>query len=469
MAMFLLISAMRATRRAAAVLLLGACATHPPQPLPFGGAAVPVAWVEPAPAGPAGDDPVRWWRQFGDAQMTGLIEAALRANPDVNAAEASLRRARALRDVSVAAALPLLGGSVSAQRTRDRGTTGNLFDAAFDAGWETDVFGALRHGAQASEAQARAAQASLASVRVSLAAEVAVDYINLRAAQQRLALTADSVEQQRQSLQLAQWRERAGLASTLDVLQARSALEQTQAQQPVLQGTVAQLAHALAVLTGDAPEALQRLQRERGPIPRAPAAIAVAIPAQVLRQRPDVAVAEHQVGVAAEQVAEADAQRHPSVQLRASVQWSALTLGTLGSGDALRSLTAGLTQPLLDHGQRNAQLEAAQAAFDASQQSYRGAVLAALRDVEDALSSLGSTTERLQRLHATTDAAGAAAQLARQRYASGLVDFQVVLDTQRTLLAAQDGAAAAEGDVATAQVRLYKALGGAWTTKESAQ
>lgn len=450
------------------VLLLGACASHAPEPLPYGGATVPVSWIEPAPTLiPDGAAQAQWWRQFGDAQLVQLVDAAMQANTEVNAAAAALRRARALRDVSVAASLPLLGGSVQAQRTRDGGgATGNLFDAAFDAGWETDVFGALRHGAQASEAQARAAESTLTSVRVSIAAEVAIDYIGLRAVQRRAALTEQNVAQQQQSLQLAQWRERAGLANALDVLQARSALAQTQAQQPVLQGSAAQLTHALAVLTGRTPETLQGLQQVAA-IPRAPAGMAIAIPAQVLRQRPDVAAAEQQVLVAAEQVAEADAQRHPSVRLRASVQWSALTLGSLGSGEALRSLTAGLTQPLLDHGQRNAQLAAAQAAFDASQHNYRGAVLAALRDVEDGLSSLNTSGERLQRLHAAAAAAEEAAALARQRYASGLVDFQVVLDTQRALLAAQDSAAAAEGEVATAQVRLYKALGGAWSTKEN--
>lgn len=453
---------------------LAACATQAPVPAPLGGARVPVSWTEPAPAAAQQpDDIAGWWRRFGDEQLTQWVEAALRANADLAVAEANLRRARALRDVSVAGSLPLLGGSVGAQRSRSNaGAAATLFDAGFDAAWETDLFGAVRHGVRASEAGAQASEARLAATRVSIAAEVAIDCIAWRTARQRLALTRQSVQRLAHSLEIAQWRERAGLATTLDVLQAETALKQTQAQLPALEDSSATLAHALAVLMGEAPGAVGGLndadaKTDARPIPVAPATLAIGIPAQVLRQRPDVAAAEQDVTIAAEQVAQADAQRHPSVSLRASVQWSALTLGSLGSGAALRSLTAGLTQPLVDHGQRRAQFEAAQAAFEASQASYRAAVLTALQEVEDALSAWRANGERLERLNATAEAAGRASALASQRYASGLVDFQAVLETQRAWLNAQDGAAAAQGQLATAQVQLYKALGGGWTTKES--
>jgi outer membrane protein TolC len=197
-------------------------------------------------------------------------------------------------------------------------------------------------------------------------------------------------------------------------------------------------------------------------LPSPPADLAVEIPARVLRQRPDVRTSEEQLAGAAERVAASEANRYPTVQLRASLAWSAVTLGAVGSTAPAAALIAGLAQPLFDGGQRAAQRELQWAAFDAAREAYRAQVLLALREVEDALVQLDGSRRRLASLRQAAQAADAAALLATQRYASGIVDFQVVLDTQRSLLVVQESLTGAQADWVTNHIRLYKALGGGW-------
>lgn len=450
-----------------AVWLVG-CATRAPTALTDGAVAVPSAWSQASPSGSA---PLAlWWRGFGDPLLVELVDGSQQANTDIRIARANLRQARALRDAAAAGLWPVLSVSASAQRSRSAGApAGNLFDAGFDASWEPDVFGAAGHGVDASQAQAQASAATLSSTQVSIAAEVAVSYLQLRGTQIRAAVARDNLAAQEQTLQIAGWREQAGLGSSLETSQARSAVEQTRAQLPVLDASFAQTSHALAVLSGQPPAALNSLLSASRALPQPPPDLAVAIPAQALRQRPDVLAAEWQLRAAAERVAQADANRLPTVDLRASLAWSAATLSSLGSVAAARSLVASVGQTLFDHGQRNAQLAAQQAAFDAAQETYRARVLAALQDVEDALSALAASRDRVAALHAAAEASRDAALLANHRYTSGLIDFQTVLDTQRTLLSVQDSVASAETDLAANHVRLYKALGGGWSPADLQQ
>jgi len=270
-----------------------------------------------------------------------------------------------------------------------------------------------------------------------------------------------------QTLQLTDWRAQAGLLSTLEVEQARAASAQTQAQLPALQTAIAQTGHALAVLTGQPPAALAALVATPAPVPQARSDLALSLPAETLRQRPDVRAAEQQVLAAAGRVAQADAARYPSFRLGGSLGLNALTLGALSSTAALAStLLAGVNWTLWDGGAARAQVQAQQAALEQAQASYRGTVLTALKDVEDALVALRGDRERAARLQQAATAATQAARLARQRYDSGLVDFQTVLETQRTQLSTQDSLATATADISADHVRLFKALGGGWTPDE---
>jgi NodT family efflux transporter outer membrane factor (OMF) lipoprotein len=443
---------------AGTIALTGCAGTTAPALTADGGFAVPAAWSldERGSASLAS-----WWRGFGDALLVELVEAAQVANTDVRTAQANLRQARALRDEADAGLWPSIGASVSAQRIRPG--SGNSFQAGFDASWEPDLFGATAHSVAAGEAAAQASAATLSSTQVTIAAEVAVDYLQLRGTQARAAYARENLRTQEETLQIARWREQAGLGTSLETSQAASAVEQTRAQLPLLEASIAQTRHALAVLTAQPPAALDARLGPDAPLPQPPADIAVAIPARTLLQRPDVLAAEWNLRAQAERVAQADAQRLPSIDLRASLAWSAATLGSLGSVAAARSIVASASQTLFDHGRRNAQLQAQQAAFEAAQESYRAKVLAALQDVEDALAALASSKQRVASLQAALLATRDAALLANNRYTSGLIDFQVVLDTQRTLLNVQDSVAGAQTDLATNHVRLYKALGGGWT------
>jgi NodT family efflux transporter outer membrane factor (OMF) lipoprotein len=381
----------------------------------------------------------------------------------VGVATANLRQARAARAESAAAHLPRLTVSGSAQRSRSAGTaTQNRFEAGFDAAWELDAFGSIGHAVAAQDALVRAGAATLASTRVSIAAEVALAYLDLRSAQVRTLVARENLASQEETLQISRWRQQAGLASSLEVEQALSAVEQTRAAVPSLQSAAGKSAHALAVLTGQPPAALLQMLSTPAVLPQPPAGFEVSVPLETLRQRPDVAAAEQQVRAAAERVGQADAQRLPSVNMAASLGWSGLTLGSLGSGSAAGSLLAAIAQPLFDAGRLNAQLAGRQAELATAQESYRARVLQALQEVEDALVTLASARERLAALQRASESARNAALLATQRHASGLIDFQTVLETQRTLLNVQDSVAAAQADLAAGHVRLYKALGGGW-------
>jgi len=408
--------------------------------------------------------PGDWWQRFNDPQLTALVMQTLSANTDIGAAQAALLQARALRDVSAAGLGPSLNATGSAQRSKSGGSASNSFKAGFDASWEPDVFGGQRSALRATEADASAAATSLANVQVSLAAEAAVNYIELRGLQTRLLIARSSLTSQRETLQITRWRAQAGLVSSLDVEQAVSASEQTSAQIPALQTSLAQSISSLAVLTGQAPGALQATL-DASPaqaVPQPAGDLALAFPADTLRQRPDVRSAEQRVSAALARVAQADAARYPSFSLSGSLGLQALTLGGLGRASLASALLGGVSASLFDGGAAKAQLRAQQAALESARISYQATVLTALKDVEDALIALRNDRERLARLQAAANAAANAERLARQRYASGLIDFSAVLDTQRSLLSTQDSVASTGASLSADHVRLYKALGGGW-------
>lgn len=448
-------------------LLLQGCAHRAPVASESPGAALPVAWNAPLPAGvavlPQADDLARWWERFGDPQLSALVAQALQAHPSALSAQAALRQARAQARVQAAGMLPDVSLSGSAQRSRSGGQTGNSFQVGLDAGWEPDLFGRLDAGVQASQADARAAQASLEQVHVSLSAEVALQYIALRSLQQRLAIAQRNLETQQQTLQITDWRVQAGLATSLVAEQARAAAEQTAAQVPQLQASLAQARHALAVLTGQAPAALDAALAAPQAVPQPSQALALDIPADTLRQRPDVRVAQERVQAALARVSQADAARYPSLRLSGSLGLRALTLGALGdSASLVHSLLGSVAVPLFDGGATQAQVQVQQAALEQARQAYQLAVLTALKEVEDALVALQGEAARLAHLQQAAQAAGNAALLAQQRYASGLIDFASVLETQRTQLATQDALATSQANLGSNHVRLFKALGGGW-------
>jgi len=405
----------------------------------------------------------QWWGQFNDPLLSALVQRSLAHNTSLRQAQASLRQARAVSDVQAAGLLPRVDASGSAQRSRAGGSTGNRFAAGFDASWEPDLFGAERSAVAASQADVAVALASLGDAQVSLAAEVAANYIALRGVQERLAIARSNLASQQETLQISEWRLQAGLTTSPVTEQARAAVEQTAAQIPALESSLAQTRHALAVLTGQPPAALDAALAPARPVPQAPAELALAIPAQTLRQRADVRAAEQRIVAALARVSQADAARYPSLRISGNLGLGAATLGALTHGASVASALLGsISVPQFDGGAARAQVRVQEAALEQARIGYEAVVLGALQDVEDALVALQGDRERLARLRAAAEAAANADLLARQRFQSGLIDFPTVLDTQRTVLAAQDGVAAAQTSLATDHVRLYKALGGGW-------
>ena len=258
-------TAPRRRPRALPTLLLGlsvalaGCASRLPATNAAAEVAVPTRWSEGgADQAQSPTSLVSWWQRFGDAQLSALIEDGLRHSPTVHAAVAALRQSRALADVARAGYSPNVTGSSSAQRSRtaSAGTT-NTFAVGLNASWEPDLFGATRAGVSAAEADARAAQMSLGNVQISLAAEIALAYIDLRDQQARLTIAERNLASQDDTLQITRWRQQAGLVSALDVEQAATSAEQTRAQVPVRQAARDQARHRLALLTGRAPGTLR--------------------------------------------------------------------------------------------------------------------------------------------------------------------------------------------------------------------
>jgi outer membrane protein, multidrug efflux system len=426
-------------------------------------------------AGAAGDLS-EWWRRLDDPLLSGLVDEALRQSLDLRKAQARLRESRARRAVAGAGRYPTLAASASASRTGSIASTtgggsgvgttmtGNQFSASFDASWELDVFGGARRGVEAAVADEQSTEASLQDTRVSLVAEVARSYVEVRALQLRLGIARRNLASQTETLGLTEYRAKAGIVSTQDAEQARANREQTQAQIPLLETSLAEAEHRLDLLLGQPPGTLHARLAGGGPLPVVPAQIAVGIPAGTLRQRPDVRAAERRLAAETARVGVAEAARYPSFKLSASMTLDAMVQGATGNTVGLfYSLLGGIAAPIFQAGRLRAQVRAQDAVREQAHVAFEQAVLTALQDVENALSALARNRERADSLARAAEAARNAAGLARQRYGAGVIDFQSVLDTERTVLTVEDSLAGTRADGVYALIKLYKALGGGWS------
>lgn len=446
---------------------LAGCAALAPAAAPR--AVVPLAppaqWSARVEVQPGAAPLAGWWRQFGDARLDRLIDDSLAHNTDLLSTRAVLRQARASRDGVWAAGRPTLNATGTAQTSRSGGSGSHLFQAGLDASWEADLFGVQRQAEAAADATVQARQASLGQARVSLAAEVALAYVDLRAAQARLALAQQALATQQRTRQLSDWRTQAGLDSPLSLDQAQAAEAQTAATLPALQTAVQQALHGLAVLSGQPPAALLAELAPPAALPQPPDRLALSLPADTLRQRADVQAAEADLRAARASLAQAEAKRWPSLSLGGSLGLSALHLvgsGGLGSAPLAGSLLASLGAKLFDGGALRASIAGQDAALERAELAWRGAVLAALKEVEDALVGLQGQRDRQAALRLALASAQRAATAAEQRYASGLIGYATVLDTQRSLITLQDSLAVTDAALLAAHVQLYKALGGGW-------
>ena len=322
----------------------------------------------------------------------------------------------------------------------------------------------MRRAVEAAEANFESSQASLDATRVSLAAEVASGYIEVRAQQSLLDISRANLESQSETLQLTDWRAQAGLVSIQDVEQARSSREQTRAQIPFIQTSLAEAEHALDILLGRTPGTLHPRLAVAAVLPDVPRQVAVGIPADTLRQRPDVRAAERTLAAETARVGVAEAARYPNFSLSGSIGLEALTFGALGnSGATASSLSGNVTAPIFDAGRLRALVEIQDAVREQALVNYEQTVLVALQEAENALVDLARNRERSEALGNAVASARTAAELASARYGAGLIDFQSVLTSQRSVLTLKETLARNRANGVLALIRLYKALGGGWS------
>lgn len=463
----------RLTASALFALSLAACAVGPNYKTPD---TAPALFHNADPAAFFAANPeAAWWRQFEDPVLDQLVARALSSNLDLRVAVARVAEARALFTDQRLDQLPrvgVAGGSTQSRQQQSGSGEARVetesYQLGFDAAWELDLFGRVRRGVEAAGADADAARADLRDVQVSVAAEVARNYFELRGAQARLGVARRNLDTQRDTVRITQARFDVGGADPIDILSAKARLSATESTIPVLITRERQAAYRLAVLVGERPGALDDLLTASGgrstPFAKA---LPIGEAGELLRRRPDIQAAERRLAAQTARVGVATADLFPRVRVSGFVGFLAGDLSSLGEGASKAwSVAPSVTWPGLDLGGARARLRAQQARSDASLALYDQSVLRALEDVENALVSYG---QRQSQLRSLTDQAGAsrrAAELARVRYKEGGLDFLVLLDAERTLLAAEDAVSVAETGVNTDVAAVYKALGGGWPSAE---
>ncbi|MES2982823.1 MAG: efflux transporter outer membrane subunit [Verrucomicrobiota bacterium] len=434
---------------------------------------IPAAWKNAVsfPSASAQRDLSRWWKRFDDPTLNRVITDGLANSPDIASASSRIREARARRDEVNSSLFPFIGGSAGSNsswlKTRGLSEVSNTrYSADLNASWEVDWFGKNRSSVEAASAQIGAAEESFHSVQASLAAEIATAYTNLRADETRMTVLRSLVKSREQTAQLATWRQQAGETDSLESSQALSSLEQARAGIPALEQAIAQGKNLLSLLCGREPGSLDSaLKSSKSDIPHPERSLAIGIPADTIRQRPDVRLAGWQLVAAVANSRSAEAERFPSLNLTGNLGINALSAGKLFNPQTTGAgLVAGITSPIFDAGRIQSNIEALGEAEEQAVQTYRSAVLTGLSEVEDALIACRRSAERLEILEKATRLARESDQLARQRYEAGEIDFLAVLDSQRTLLGLEDSLISSRADRTTSYIRLYQALGGGWSS-----
>jgi NodT family efflux transporter outer membrane factor (OMF) lipoprotein len=422
----------------------------------------------------------RWWETLADPTLNALETRALAANPDLAAAGARLRQARASLREQKANLLPKgdatamyaharfpglnLGSNDSGNSSNGGGATDlNLYNMGFDASWEVDLFGGQRRAVEAARATAEGAEANLADAQVSLTAEIAQAYVNVRDRQRRIAIDRKSVALQEQMLDLTRQRYARGTASRLEVERLSQQLESTRADVTPLAAELDAYRDELATLTGDEPGALDATLGEVGTLPLPPAQVSIGDPAGLLQRRPDIRTAERTLAADTAKIGQAEAARFPRVSFMGIIGLGGTKPGNLTDLDDFTALLAPqLSWSFLDFGRNAAKVRQAEGVRDEAEAKYRSAVLAALRDAEDSLSRFRNRRITVATLARARLSAETAADLSRQRHVAGTGTLIDLLDAERQALEAEQGLSTAEAGLTQDYVAIQKALGLGW-------
>ena len=434
-----------------------------------------------------------WWTQFHDAELESLIARALAQNPDLLTAQSRVREAREQELIAGAAGLPqvnatgnaidLHSGSSFAQKLgggfggssggSSSGSTSSdikFYSLGFDATWEIDVFGGVRRSVEAAQAGSEAARWQMRDGEVTLTAEIAADYVSLRADQARLAILANQEKSQRNTLDLTVAKARAGFVTELDVNQQEQQVAATQAQRPPLVADAIAQRHAIAVLMGQQPGALDGELAGDAPLPPIPPSLPVGLPSDLLRERPDIREAERKLAQANAQIGVSVADLYPKFNLLAAINLASNHFSNLFSSDSLNEAGLGsVTFPIFHGGQIHANIRAKEEEEKQAYYAYQKAVLGGIQNAEDALVRYETEQQRFVALDGATKTARQSTALALAQYRIGLVTYINVEQAQTTQLTAEDNLAQSRAALTSDLVSVYKALGGGWKDGDDAE
>jgi NodT family efflux transporter outer membrane factor (OMF) lipoprotein len=488
------------------LILLSACTVGPDftSPAPWWN---PASWTGTGPqAAAVPSQPVaepvdaQWWELFGDPVLTGMEQRLAQANLDVRAASLRLAEARATVGVVEAAARPSVNGngSYTRQMASNRGILWlsppssaakqanglsnpqsgaqeknpdlfapyDLFQYGFDASWEMDIWGRVRRGVESASASVTASEEARRDTLLTAMAELARDYVRLRGMQRALDITSQNLDSSRQSLNLTRQRAEGGLTTDLDVATAAAQVASIEAELPGLETQVATLINAIGLLLGEPPAALTSELAPPQAIPPVPPRVPVGLPSELARRRPDIREAEAKLHAATANVGVAVGDFYPSFVLSGSAAIQAIQFADLADWGHANTYAFGpsITLPIFEGGRLTHTLDLRQAQQQEAAVTYQRTVLAALHEVDNALTAYQNEQRRSDRLQQAVEQNRRALVLARDRYTDGLIDFLEVLDVQRNLLAAEQQLTDSTTTVSTDLVQIYKALGGGWQT-----
>ena len=431
---------------------------------------VPAPEIQPAPAAPAGISLARWWLIFNDPILSALVDEAVQSNLDLKLAEARVRQARAALRGAVSFLGPTLDSSALARHSRTRGILStnkgdisNQYQVGFDAAWEIDVFGGVRRNIEAADADLAATVEARQGVLISLSAEVALNYIDLRSFQQRISIARKNLATQSHSARLTRLRFEAGFVSGLDVATAEAQVATTASTIPLLESAAQQAIYNISILLGRDPAALLPELSPPKDIPEQPPAVPLGLPSDLLLRRPDIRQAEAGIHAATARIGVATADLFPRFTISGSACLQSTDFSSwLTWSSRFWSFGPSASWNLFSSGRTLANIEQQRAVEEQTLVAYQQTVLTALQEVENAL--IASTKEEEHRVELSRAVTFnlKAVDLATRLYTQGQTDFLSVLDAQRSLFLTEDQLAASTGTVLTNLVALYKALGGGW-------
>jgi NodT family efflux transporter outer membrane factor (OMF) lipoprotein len=419
----------------------------------------------------------RWWEALHDPVLNDLMGRVVRSNLDVKIAQARFRQARAELAYVAGGQYPhvQVDGAYSYNRLSKTAAPYNAFNvpgfpweynqyqAGFDASWELDLFGGTRRAVEAARGEVAASAAAGQDVLLSVMAELARNYVDLRGYQQRMRIAERNLSNQQETLELTQNRRQQGLVTELDVARAASQVARTRSQLPLLRQRQAQAIHRIALLLGRQPEALTAELTPPRPVPVPPPQIAIGVPAELLRRRPDIRRSEAQLAAATARIGQATADLYPRFSLTGN--FTMLSADTKDLFDwRSRSFGVGPTVswPIFDAGRLRRLVDVRSAEQEQALARYEQTVLGALEEVHNAIVVFAAAQERRLALVDAVAADQSATDVAQAQYRQGVIDFLDVLDAQRSLYESEDELADSDRAVTTALVALYKALGGGW-------